>query len=776
VPPRGRRERRTLDYNTGLVSTPVSGPSDAAGPRGALAPVTPIALAIALALIVSVLAFAALSVDVVRAGFGIKGDEATYVSMALSVAHDRDLAWDRGDLDRFWRLYRSGPEGIFLKRGQQLRIRSRASFPYLRLDRQPDLKPERLYFGKAFAYGVAAAPFVRLAGLNGLLLFHVLLWGLCVWAGYVFLRARSPAGPAFVFSLAFFGVSIAPVYLVWLTPEVFHLALVFLAGFLWFYREVAPPAAGPWGRLIRGRAALYAGAVLLGVATFSKPPNLLLVGPPVLVLWQRRRLPDGLGVGLTAAATIAALFAVNAAISGDVNYQGGDRKTFYGTFPFERPEATYDTTGIAMSTNELGADEIRAAEGLLPQLARNAGYFVAGRHAGFVAYFFPAAVLLAVWLRRWRDWQIWHWAIAGAVAGSVLALLVALPYSWAGGGGPPGNRYFLSLYPALFFLSPAWSSWRGPLVAWMGGAAFLGHILVNPFVSAKYPWQGPQRGLLRLLPVELTMVNDLPVMLDSHRARVPYGRDPVLLLYFLDDHTYAPEPEGIWVAAGARTQIIVRTGEPLDRFTLTLRTIVPNRVRVRAGAAAREAALEPGAVTTLGVPARGVASRGTYAYLLEVTARTGAVPALVDPASRDGRPLGVLVQIQGHLAGDHLASSVGHGTPPPPRRARAAQWAWRAASVPVVPERPPGPDRALAASRSGRPKVRDPRDGPASAAPEASGRVAAGVCAAVRARPASALGAPSGRSETARPLVGTAVAPLAPRRAPARGASRLLSL
>jgi hypothetical protein len=662
---------RTLDYNTGLVSTAVSGPSDAAGPRGARAPVPPFALAVALALIVSVLAAAALSVDVVRAGFGIKGDEATYVSMALSVAHDRDLAWDRGDLDRFWRLYRSGPEGIFLKRGQQLRIRTRASFPYLRLDHRPDLKPERLYFGKAFAYAVAAAPFVRLAGLNGLLLFHVLLWGLCVWTGYVFLRARSPAGPAFVLSLAFFGVSIAPVYLVWLTPEIFHLALVFLAGFLWFYREVAPPPAGPWGRLVRGRAALYAGAVLLGVATFSKPPNLLLIGPPVIVLWQRRRLLEGLGVGLTAGATIAALFAVNAAISGEANYQGGDRKTFYGTFPFERPDATYDTTGIAMSTNELGADEIRAAEGVVPQLARNAFYFSFGRHAGFLAYFFPGAVVLAAWLRRWRDWRVWHWALAGAVSASVLALLVALPYSWAGGGGPPGNRYFLSLYPALFFLAPAWSSWRAPLVAWVGGAAFLGHVLVNPFVSAKSPWQGPQRGLLRLLPVELTMVNDLPVMLDSRRARVPYGRDPVLLLYFLDDHAYAPEPEGLWVAAGSRTQIIVRTGEPLDRLTLTLRTIVPNRVRVRAGGAVRDVALEPGALASVSVPARGVATRGTYAYLLDVAARTGAVPALVDPGSRDGRPLGVLVHIQGHVAprGGRTSSGDLGGAPPAGHRA-----------------------------------------------------------------------------------------------------------
>ena len=66
----------------------------------------------------------ALSVDIVQVGYSIKGDEATYVSMALSAAADRDLAFDRRDLHRFWSLYGRGPEGIFLKRGKDLASRS----------------------------------------------------------------------------------------------------------------------------------------------------------------------------------------------------------------------------------------------------------------------------------------------------------------------------------------------------------------------------------------------------------------------------------------------------------------------------------------------------------------------------------------------------------------------------------------------------------------------------------------------------------------------------
>ena len=77
--------------------------------------------------------------------------------MALSIAYDGDLTFQRRDLTRFWQLYQSGPEGIFLKRGKG-----------------PE---DRLYFGKSFIYPLVAAPFVRLAGLNGLLLLNVLyIW------------------------------------------------------------------------------------------------------------------------------------------------------------------------------------------------------------------------------------------------------------------------------------------------------------------------------------------------------------------------------------------------------------------------------------------------------------------------------------------------------------------------------------------------------------------------------------------------------------------------
>jgi hypothetical protein len=62
------------------------------------------------------------SADVPRSGYGVKSDEATYVAMALSVAYDGDLAYEKTDLERFAGLYHSGPNGIFLKRGKHVRV------------------------------------------------------------------------------------------------------------------------------------------------------------------------------------------------------------------------------------------------------------------------------------------------------------------------------------------------------------------------------------------------------------------------------------------------------------------------------------------------------------------------------------------------------------------------------------------------------------------------------------------------------------------------------
>ena len=598
----------------------------------------------ALAFVLFVIAVSvARSVDVPRAGYGIKSDEATYVAMALSLAYDGNLSYERQDFERFAGLYRSGPEGIFLKRGRELRLRVGTPFPFVHPVGRFDPDPERLYFGKSLAYSVFGSPFVRAYGLNGLLLFHVLLLTAVGICGYLFLCARSSPLVATVFTTAFLGATVVPVYGVFLMPEVFNLALVFVAYFLWLYKEVRTPAVTAEGTRAwwsRHRTDVAA-AILLGVATYSKPiPNAVLVAPLVLLAWSRRRWAWGTVLGATAVLMTVALFGLTAAISGEFNYQGGQRKTFYGTFPFDAPEATWEARGGSVVTDGSAAAEVLTSRELPWRFARNVEYFLVGRHFGLVPYYFPGIVAIVAWLLSSARRDTWRRLIFGAFVAASTGLLLVLPFTWSGGGGPPGNRYLLSAYPVLFFLVPPMRSPAVGLLAWVGGALFTAKMLVAPFESAKFTWLAAERGLLRRLPVELPMAQDLPVMLAQPlRGRVRYGHDPFLLLYFLDQNAFPPEPSGMWVSGSGRAEIIVRAVDPMDYLAVEAESPIHTVLTMSMGRGEIRADLEPGRVVRFEVPAAGVPGASGYAYLMRVQSTEGFVPHARDPRSPDYRNL-----------------------------------------------------------------------------------------------------------------------------------------
>ena len=541
--------------------------------------------------------------------------------MALSIAYDGDLAFQKRDLDRFWPIYQSGPEGIFLKRHEGL--------------------DDRLYFGKAFIYPLIASPFIRLAGLNGLLLLNVLLLAGLFVCLYIYAVARSAPSAALLLSTGFMGASIAPLFGVWMMPETFNFALVGYSYFCWLYKEVRPPTDGKIiGHRLRGRDLDIIAAVLLGLATFSKPSNLVMVLPLIALAWWRRDFVRGLQIGVVFGLVVAAGFGTNALISGEFNYQGGERKTFYGQFPFQDDQSNFDTVGINVATENLKFEGWQ-------HLGRNATYFLFGRHFGLFPFYFPAIVVVAWILLRWREIVVWQALIAGAVFLTALVLLLLLPYTWSGGGGPTGNRYFLSIYPAFFFLIPRARTILPGVIMWIGGALFVAQILVDPFVAAKRPWQNTQGGLFRALPVELTMVNDLPIRLDQGRSRIQYGDDPQLLLYYLDDNVWRPEEAGIWVAGRAKAEIIVRTSTAVSALDVTLKAPIANGATVTVEGSTQRVKLRPNEPVTVRLPVEGVTVRGAQSFVLQVETEEGFVPRLLTSTSTDPRFLGVLLRLNG---------------------------------------------------------------------------------------------------------------------------------
>ena len=578
-------------------------------------------------------------VDLPRLLGPVKGDEATYVAMALSLAKDGDLKYRAEDYRRFVSLYGTGPEGIFLKESQKLSWHLGATWPPVRVEKTPAPVDAELDYAKPFAYSVAAAPFVAVVGLNGLLLFNLLLLAASAGCAIVFCRARTRPLAGTVLGLAFVFASVAPVYAVWLTPEMFNFALVLIGLFLWLYKEVAPPTAPAW---IRHPALDWIAAACLGVATFSKPPNAVLIAPLVLVAWLRGQWRRGVLLAAMFGIVAGGLFGANELISGDWNYQGGNRSSFYTHFPFD-PQGTSFASGNPMSTGEVNDEHILAPEFLLPTLEKNVVYFFVGRDSGVIPYFFPGALILLIWLLRVRRATVWQWACVLACGLGALALLIFIPRGWNGAGGPIGNRYLLSLYPALLFLVPAGTGLAVAAASLAGGVVFLGAILLHPVASSHAPWINPERWPLHELPVEFTLINDIPVFLNPQRGRVLVSKDPEVFLYYMDGNTYLQEPHGFWVAPGT-ADIVVRTAEPLTGLDLQLSSRVPNHVEIAIDGRRADVSLRPGEASTVQLrPDPGVNANG-YQVLLRITTAAGFYPRDFDPASTDTRHLGVFIE------------------------------------------------------------------------------------------------------------------------------------
>jgi len=604
-------------------------------------------------LVLAAIAVAAIAACAIARVPAFWGDSATYHAMAWSLAEDGDLEYEARDVFRVRREYPTGPQGIFLKRASGGYTLEGGS-----LTRVPEDQP-RIYFAKAFVHPVIAAPFVLLLGSRGLLVANALALAIALVLAYRELRRAAPPGRALLASVALLLATIAPVYLAWPTPEIVTLALVM--GGLSAWRSNRPLLA----------------AILLGIATYTKPYNLFLALPlgvePLLALrpWWKGLL-ESARRGVAMAATVVALFGLNAAITGELNYQGGERKTFYGRFPFEMDgerEITFGNSGIWMTTNQPGplvegrddhlvtrqTGPARPAGEVEASFARNLYYFWIGRFGGALAYFFPAVLALAAFVLfgpRPRDGSL---AVA-ALGVSFLFYIWMIPDNWYGGGGTLGNRYFLNLLPlAVFFLPPG----REVVVAVTGAiisAIFLWPMWMSPIQHSLRPGHHATVQPFRALPAELTMLNDLAVFTELWRKKQSYGdtegdahknwpADPkAYYLYFTDNGTYGREAwngaDGFWLRGGEPGEIVIRALEPVKRVTMrVVAGPAGDDVSMRMGVDDQRFQLAPGQVGEASfTPGPGFPYYDTFVHVARMRSRRGA-------ASGDGRTLGAFVSI-----------------------------------------------------------------------------------------------------------------------------------
>lgn len=501
------------------------------------------------------------------------GDEATYAMQAASLAFDFDLRYERRDFDRFVEDWGGAPDGLILQ--------SRAS----QAPDRPDAA-RSLTFGKPVAYALFAAPFVRAAPVRGPLIANAL--ALAVAAGLAALTLRSRLGaaaPLWVAVFVFASVSFA--YAFWAHADMFLLAAV-AAGFAVAYGGEGRRRDEPMPEIYQGEETIpssrafwrYFGAgLLLAIPGSFRPFYLVLLLPAALAVPRAKRAAglSGLALGALLLLGIAGLLQWTA--GGSFSGYGGERQGFYPRTGY--PDVDFPASEWDRSIRKWGNTSWTQEGAITPSpdlklWGWNAIYFLIGQNVGVVPYFLPLLLgLFAYSGDRGR------WAIPLAVATAVLCFLAIRPFNFYGGGGAIGNRYFLPLYPALWFLA-------GRPLRGKGGA-----IAAVAITAAAAPFLWPLWSHPRAFPVapdgryaHTSAIARELLPYETSQGHVPGGQDLSahgLWIKFLDGP--AGQRNGRpYVLGEGQAEILLGSPKPLRTVLVDLAPNAPSTLEVHGGA------------------------------------------------------------------------------------------------------------------------------------------------------------------------------------------------
>lgn len=491
---------------------------------------------------------------------GTVGDEATYAMQAASLAWDLDLAYTRQDYDRHVEHWGAPPAGLILQ--------SRDDGGHLT-------------YGKPPLYALAVAPFVRIAPVRGAGVANALFLALAaVLAAWTLERRLGDGGPLWVAVFVF--ASVAFVYVFWVHADAFLLAAV-AAGYALAYRTAPareePPPEMWGGELAETSTWRYLGrwllvGVLLGIPVAFRPFYLVLLVPVALAVPKERRRAGLAALAAGALGLVLLTGLVQWTAGGSWSAYAGERRGFYDYTGY--PEVDFPASRWSESVQEWGNRSWIHSETLDftfdPALwGWNALYFFVGESVGIVPYFLPLFLgLFAFEKGRGRGW------ILPAVLVASAAFLLVMPFNFFGGTGAVGNRYFLPLYPALWFLAarPTRGIWA--LVAALLAAPFLWSVWWAPraFPVAEDGYYHHTTELARrALPYETT------------QSHIPGGRDVEhngLWLKFLSPEV-GPGPGGGLLLKGHSGSLLVGSPEALAGVQVSVGRGAPGELEVTGG-------------------------------------------------------------------------------------------------------------------------------------------------------------------------------------------------
>ena len=412
----------------------------------------------------------------------VRGDEGTYLAMAESLALDGDLWFERHDQSRLEADPRPGRKAVILQRTEG-----------------------RVAYSKPVLYPLLTAPFYRVLGEAGLILFNAicLLLALALLARW-FARIW-PQREILPMVGSFAALGLLVPYVPWRTSDTLQavLAIAGLALCLWDLRSPLAGQATADGE--RGsRARLIVGAFCLGGLISLRLTNAPIAAIPAAALWLAGRRRRALWVAGAIAAVVGLGAATTTWLAGEPSPYLSVRATFTPDTGY--PEETglvglqspfdYDRATTYNETKKIVEAPLASVYGAL--------YFIAGRHTG-VLWYFPLAVFLVASALRRPDRTTW--VVIGAVAALAAFYLIFIPFNYFGGATCVGNRYFLVSYAALPFALARPLGRRSLALAWGLGLVVALSALVSVLSTRDRDVSTQNHayaGIFRLAPFEST--------------------------------------------------------------------------------------------------------------------------------------------------------------------------------------------------------------------------------------------------------------------------------
>lgn len=432
------------------------------------------------------------------------GDASTYYMQIDSITHDFDIKYDLRDIERVLGAgFDDAPAGLHLVKNSE----------------------GELYYGKEYTYALFASLFYRVLGINGILVFNAVMFFVMIVMGYFYLRFDNSRSISFSLASLFFLLSTSYVYIYWIHAEIYILFLIMSGFFLWsiYLRNNSEPRHLYFTNI----KLLYVSAIIFGLATFAKTPNIVAILPLVICEIYFYRLKNALAVIGVFGTTTALFYLTYYLITGNIN-------------PYDLQYYYSDSTGYPLVGGQdytcgylipIGESifklSIFSAVGFYT-IVYNSFYYLFGRFTG-VVWYYPFILLAGYCIIStvWRclsfrnelsDIDIGRFGILVAIILNAF-IYFYLSYdapnlNYFGGGHAVGNRYFY-IYPLFLFLIGKIEFNKRMLgifsIIIIIAISFVSPLILMPIETSAAPMSHTNHPPFTFLPLEYTLIEDLPL-------------------------------------------------------------------------------------------------------------------------------------------------------------------------------------------------------------------------------------------------------------------------